>query len=115
MYWSSPTRKRPESIGQHNVPAARTKTRTATKAGYRGAQSSEDADSGCNTRSTPREDEERDRGPDLGDGQQHPGRQGESGGGPDADRSLQHENEKPLSDAEASRDEKGEESREIGR
>src|SRR5512134_3648405 len=112
MYWSSPTRKRPPSMGQQSVAAAMTKIARATSAGRRGWYGPE---SECDTRVSPRESQERHSGPELGDRQQHPRGQRERRGRADPQRTLQHEDEQALAHPEPPGSDERQESRQVRR
>src|SRR5216683_2723299 len=94
-------------MGQQRVPAARRNTTTAINAGRRGSKGTTTPPSGCDTHSPPREGEERDRGPELGDREQQPRCERQRGGGADAERLLQHQDEQSLPDTDAARREEG--------
>src|SRR4051794_12331598 len=81
MYWSSPSRNFPPSIGQQTVSIASTKTANARSAGREGSKLSpgRGVESERNTRTPPGEEKERGRRAELGEREQHAGREGEHG------------------------------------
>src|SRR6188508_3455052 len=110
-YWSSPRRKPPPSIGQQSVSAASRKAPSARRAGWRGSYGARS--SVGDTRSPSGKSQERDRGPELGDRQQHARRERQRGRSRRAERSLQHQNEPPFANSQPTSREEREEPRQV--
>src|SRR6185436_4805297 len=111
-YWSlcGLTRNCPASMGQQSVRAASRKTSPAITAGRGGSQASLLTAEGSedDTRTPSGEQEERGRGPELGDREQEPGGERERGRGGNAQRLLQGQDEKPFPHAKTPGREQGE-------
>src|SRR6266540_2201424 len=97
------------SIGQQRLRAASANTRVARMAGRGGSQASAPMGvaSEGGTRAPSREQKERGRGPELGQGEQEPRRDRQRGGGGDPERLLQHQDEQPFPHAQAAGREQG--------